>query len=281
MNPPDPKEEVVDDVDLDEPEANEADAEPGEGDADTDGDADADGEGYEDSSAGRAGSEGTEEVDGEGEAEPPRRRSASDVIRDNKRGRKAAEVAAQEAQRKADEALRRAEEAERRAQEAERRATERRQQESEAEETARLELMSETEKLEHFRKKDAEAHKREMDGVKFQIWDSTDRSEFRQLCREDRLVASVKDQVEAEYDRLRTAGRPVSREILANQFIAKKVRENRSKAVDKQSRQAAEGVRRQTVKPPRTTNGAAAPRSRRGEVDDRAARRKRLEDVTL
>lgn len=278
---PDPK-EPTDELD-DTPGGDEADEGAGEGEHDeSDGAEGGDGEGSEDSSDADAGtSEDGGEVEDEGEAEPPARRSASDVIRANKKARKAEAARAAEADRKAEEALRRAEAAERRAEEAERRANERRQQESDRAEAERLELMTESEKIDHFRRKDAEAHKREIDGVKFQIWDSTDRTEFRQLVREDPLVAAVRTEVETEFERLKAAGRPVSREILANQFIARKAREGRLKAGTEQRQRAAAGVRRQTVKPPRTRSDVAGGRQRRGEGDSKEARRERLKDVIL
>lgn len=274
----DSHEEPIDDV-VPEPEGDDPDEGADQSDADVDGAEGDDAEESADDSTGhdRDEPEAAEEVDGE----PPRRKSASDVIREQKRTRKESERRAEEAGRKADEALRRAEAAERRAEEAERRAGERRQQETAEAEAARVELMSDSERLAHYRQKDGEAHKREMDGVKFQIWDSTDRSEFRQLCREDAAVASVKEQVDSEYDRLRLAGRPVAREILANQFIAKKYRESRAKAGTKQRARAEAGVRREQVRPQRTRSDVAPQRTRRGEDDTREARARRLADVKL
>lgn len=280
---PDPK-EPTDELD-DATGGDEADEGPGEGEHDESDGAEGDGsEDAGDASEADAGlsEDGEGEVaEGEGEAEPPARRSASQVIRDSKKARKAEAARAAEAERRAEEAQRRADAAEARAREAEQRANERRQQQAEADEAARLELMTESEKIAHYRQKDAEAHKREIDGVKFQIWDSTDRTEFRQLVREDPLVAAVRTEVEAEYERLRAAGRPVSREILANQFIAKKAREGRLKAGTAQRERAASSVRRNQVKPPQTRSGTTAGRQRRGEADSKAARFERLKDVQL
>lgn len=254
------------------------DDQPGEDDADgLDGDED----GAEDElpagdEAEDDGGEAPDQVDDERPS-----RSPSRIIRDEKKGRKAAETRAEEASRKADEALRRAEAAERRAEDAERRSNERRQAETAEAEAARLELMSESEKIAHYRQKDKEEHGREMAGVKYQIWDSTDRAEFRQLARDEPAIAKVRDQVEAEFQRLAAQGRPVARELLANQAIAKMVREGRGPAATRQRDGAKKRIDRETVRAPRTRSDVAPQRTRRGEMDEKAARRKRLEGVEL
>ena len=270
MDPLDDEKELPGDDD-----APEAGSESTEGDDDAlDGD---EGDGEDDVSAGDEpeddGGEAPDEV-----AETPRKRTASDTIRDQKRARKEAEARVAETERKAEERIAAAE---RRAEAAERTANERRRAETEAEEAARLELMSESEKIAHYRQKDREEHGREMAGVKFQIWDSTDRMSFERVADKDPLVARVKDKVEVEYQNLVRQGRSVSREIIANQEIAKMVRDGRLKAATTQRQRAAATVRRETVKPPRTQGDVAPNRARRGETDTKAAREKRLLDVQL
>lgn len=219
---------------------------------------------------------------GEGETEdraPVRRegaprRGASEVIREEKRARK-------EATAKVEEVTRRAEAAERRAEAAERAANERRTTENAAAERERLALMTEDERVSYYREQDKAEHRREMDGVRFQVWDSTDRAEFRELCREDPLVARVKDKVEAEYTRLKGLGRPVEREIIANQEIAKMMRNQRQAAGTRQRNRGAESVRRETARPVRARGDVAPARSRRGQEDTPEARRRRLEDVII
>lgn len=276
---PDPKEPT--DEHDDAPGGNEADegADAGEHD-ESDG---TDGDGEEDAGDAAEADAGDAEDAGEvdEDAEPPARRNASQVIRDTKKARKAEAARAEAADRKADEALRRAEAAERRAEEAERRAGERRQQQSEQDEAAQLELMTESERVAHYRAKDKAEHKRELDGVRFQVWDSTDRSEFKQLAREDALVASVKTEVESEFERLKAAGRPVSREILANQFIARKVREGRLKAGTEKRQRADSSARRNKVPPPRNRSDVAGARDRRTDANSKEARNKRIADIIL
>ncbi len=260
----------ADDADADDAadDADDADAEDGDADEGAD-DADADGDdGADDGEGGRAAKV-------EDDDEKPRKRGASEVIRENKRR-------AQDAERKADEAIRRAEAAERRVEEAERRANERRQQETAEQEAARVELMSESERVAHYRQKDREEHQRDMNGMKFQMWDTADQTKFDRLVDRDPLVAKVADDVEKELRRLRSEGRPpVERAILADLLIGRMVRAERGKAKTKQTRRGEESVRRETTKPARTRSGAPASRQRRGQEDTAAARRRRLEDVRI
>jgi hypothetical protein len=267
----------------------------GDGGQEDQGDGEAEGAGEpggEEDEDGDEGDEGADDddlgalegEDGEGEAgsgrsvdrdnRSERRRGASDVIRDNKRR-------AKEAERERDELKRRIEAAERRAEAAERTALERRQAETEEQERARVELMTDAERFEHYRRKDREAHAREMQELKFQQWDMNDRSEFRAMCREDPLVARVKDRVEAEYERLKAQGRPVSREVLANLEIGKLMREKQATAGTRQRKRAEERVQRETTRPPRTRSDTPSNRQRRGNEDTPAARRARLEGVTI
>ncbi len=248
-------------------EGDDDDADAGGGKCADDADADGD-DGADDGEGGRA-------AKGADDDEKPRKRGASEVIRENKRR-------AQDAERKADEAIRRAEAAERRVEEAERRANERRQQETAEQEAARVELMSESERVAHYRQKDREEHQRDMNGMKFQMWDTADQTKFDRLVDRDPLVAKVADDVEKELRRLRSEGRPpVERAILADLLIGRMVRAERGKARKVQTRRGEESVRRETTKPARTRSGAPASRQRRGQEDTAAARYRRLEDVKI
>jgi hypothetical protein len=253
--------------------------------ADTDEEA---GEGEEsgDEADGGEGEEGEEVADHEegdeqegrhaqvARGESPRRRGASEIIRENKR---AAKELREElvAERKAREAL------ERRMEQQDRDRDRQRSTETAEQERLRLDTMTTEERYDYQLQKREAAHRQEMEGVKFQIWDSSDRAAFRELVREDPLVAKVKDKVEAEYERLRSQGRPVEREIIANQEIAKMMRQQRSSAGTKQKARGAEQVRRATTKPVQGRGDVAPQRSRRGQEDTPEARRRRLEGVTI
>jgi hypothetical protein len=272
--------ENQDDNDAPQPGEGDEAAEAGDGaddgDAASEGDLDQ-GDGSEEGESG----EDAEEVAAEVEPEPPRRK-ASDVIRAEKKARKDAEARAARIEAEAAEARREAAEERRRREEAERRATERRQAETEAEEAARVELMSESEKIAHYRQKDRAENDRKYNELRFQQWDSADRSDFRQACRDEPALASVKDKVEAEYQRLVAAGRPVAREVLANQELAKQYRAERLKTGTQSRKRAEAGVRRETTKPPRMASGVPPERrARGGNADPRAARAERLKDVIL
>jgi len=232
----------------------------------------------DDGDDGDEGGEGDErDAQARREEEPDlrvKKRSASDVIRDNKR-------AAKEATRKADEALRRAEAAERRAEEAERRANERRQTESAAEEAARVELMSDSERSAYYRQKDKEEFQRELGTLKFQSWDAGDSAKFERLCDRHQVFDKVRDKVEERYAELARQGKATSREVIAKFLLGEMMVANAGRARTKQVKRADEGIRRETTKPTRTRSTAAPDRQRRGQEDTPAARRARLEGVIL
>jgi hypothetical protein len=256
----------------------EADEEDGDGDAaegdEADGEEDGEGEGDADHE-GEAEDGRQESRSSRQEVERARPRRADEVIRDNKR-------AAKEALARAEQAERRAEAAERAAERAERAATERRASETAESERLRLDSMTTEERYDYNLRKQDEAHRTELNGVKFQIWDSSDRAAFRDLAREDPLIGRVKDKVEAEFQRLRKEGRPVEREIIANQEIAKMMRAQRVAAGTRQKARGADRVQRETAKPVRARGNEAPPaRARRGQEDTPAARRARLMDVQI
>lgn len=236
-------------------------------------------DGAEDDEGGQEDLGGSEEGSEEGapgrvEAEP-RRRGASDVIRENKR-------LARENQERADRLERELADQRRRTEDAERRANERRSQESEAAEAARLELMSDGERAAHYRQKDRQEYQQQLSGIQLQIWDSSDSAKFERLVDKDPLVAKVRDKVEVEFERLKTMGRQVPREVLANIKVGEMVRANAASAKTKQNRRGQESIRRETTKPVRARGAAPADRQRRGsEENSREARRKKLEDVTF
>lgn len=269
-----PDEDEIDGRQDDEDAGEGADEEAGEGEEpgdEADGEEDAEGEGLEDHEEADEQEGRHAQVDRAG---PPRRRGASEVIRENKRAAKELreELATE---RKAREAL------ERRLEQQDRDRDQRRQTETAEQERARLDTMTTEERYDYQLQKREAAHRQEMDGVKFQIWDSSDRANFRDLCREDPLVAKVKDKVEADYERRRSQGRPVEREIIANQEIAKMMRQQRAPAGAKQKARGAETVRRETTRPVRARGDAPAQRGRRGQEDTPEARRRRLEGVTI
>ena len=274
--------EVPDDDDAPQPgedaEAAEGAVDAGDGDGAEAGDVDQ-GDGGDEGESGEDAAEVDAEEAPAVAARTPRK--ASDVIRAEKKARKAAEDRIAERERERDEARREAAEARRRADDAERRANERRATETAEAEAARLELMSESEKIAHYRQKDRAESDARYNDLRFNQWESFDRMEFRQLVRDDPLVARVKDVVEKEYERMKASGRPVTREVLANQEIAKLARKGLVKSAPEQRRRAAAGVARETVRPPATRSGAVAERRTRGDENTAAARRKRLEDVQL
>lgn len=279
--PPRTPADQVDDEDIhaeadDDSAATDADEGADLPDGETDPDGDGGDEGDVDQGDGADGGEQGEDAAAiAAREETPRKRTANDVVRDSKRRAKEAEDRAVEADRKATEALRRAEEAERRA-------NERRTAETAEDEARRVELMTSDERAEHNRKKDKEEFQRELNGIKFQNWDSSDRADFRQLCRDNPLFAKVREKTEERFKTMQAAGRAVSREIIAKQEIADMVIAGRAKVGDSQRQRAAERVRRETTRPTRTRSEVPANRQRRGvDENSQAARAERLKDVQL
>lgn len=270
--PPIEKDEI-DEVEVDEHDEVVA----GEDDESADSDADEDGDGGEDGDD-DSGSEGTgavrEDRGEETRDSRPVKRGANDVVREAKRR-------AKEAEERAEALDRRARDAERRAEEAERARQDRRTAESAETEAARVALMTDAERFEHYRAKDKQESDQRFNSLRFENWEREDRRDFRDLCRNDPLVAQVRDKVEAEYDRLKRTTGPVSRELIANQEIAKMVRERRAKAGTKQRKAGEESVRRETTKPARARSDVGSTRTRRGQEDTPEARRARLADVII
>lgn len=237
-------------------------------------------EGDEDSDTGEDGDDEGEEAEGSGREargeveDKPRKRGASDVIRENKKR-------AKESESREAAATLRAEAAERRAEAAERAANDRRQTESAEARANRLAQMSPEERFDALRAEDRQSFSAEINSLKFQGWDQSDSAKFDRLVDRDPLVARVADKVEAEYQKLSAQGRPVSREILADIQVGKMMRANQKTAGTKQRKKAAEGVKRETVQPRRASGDAPASRGRRGQEDTPEARRKRLEGVFL
>lgn len=211
--------------------------------------------------------------DADDEGDKPRKRGASDIIRENKRR-------AQELQRERDDERRLREAAERRAEEAERRANDRRQ-ETEQQERDRVALMTVEEQNAHYRKQDQDATNRRLQQMEFRQVDRDDKADFRQACRDDPLMAKVATEVETRLTEMRSKGQNVEREALANYLIGQMVRKERGKAKTTQRRRGEESVRRETTRPVRTRSSAAPDRQRRGNEDTAEGRRKRLEGVTI
>jgi len=204
----------------------------------------------------------------------PRKRGASEVIREQKRRARQAEEEREQLRRERDELRRRAEDAERRAQE-------RRASETAEEERQRLELMTEGERLAYQTDKLRKEYDGKLQGVQLQVWDGQDQARFDRLCDRQPIFEKVRSKVEAEFERMKREGRATQREVIAKYMLGEMMVANAGRAKSKQARRAADDTRRETARAPRGRSDVQQPRARRGNEDTPEARRKRLEGVVI
>lgn len=180
----------------------------------------------------------------------------------------------QEFERVANEAAQRAEAAERRLQEALRGPS---RADAERQERERLERMLPEERAEYIARNTENRLTGEIQALRREQADATDRSEFASACATNPSLARVKDQVETELSKLRANGQTVPRKTLAAYLIGNAVLEKAPKARERAAKRAAGNLDRERAQP---AGGASdAPRGR--EKDEKAARDKRLENYTF
>lgn len=256
---------MADQPDLDPTEAAADELETEEIDAVDETETDAEPEPNEDEGAAdhEEAAAGSDEGQGR-KAEVAKPSRANEAIRAARERAQAAEARAQEAQRRADEA--------------ERRANERRQAEDAAAERERLALMSPEEKADYRISKAERAFEQRLAQADFRAEDRADKADFRLLCAEDKAVAAVASEVEAELVSMRSQGRNVPREALANFIIGRRARERAKAAGTKQRRKGQEAIRRETAKPGRGRSDTASDRRQSTRGDTQAARLARLGD---
>lgn len=192
-----------------------------------------------------------------------------------------AERRIQELDRRAQDFERVAQEAAQRAEAAERRLNEvlngPSRAEAERREAERLAAMDPWDREQHQRRQSEQKLTGEIQALRREQAEATDRSEFAAACATNPSLAKVKDKVEAELQKLRATGQNVPRATLAAYLIGQSVLEKAPKARERAARKAAGNLDRERARP---ANGASdAPRGR--DKDERAARDKRLEDYTF
>ena len=119
----------------------------------------------------------------------------------------------------------------------------------------------------------------ELGTLKFQSWDSSDRSSFEAKCARNPALAAVADQVEQTLKSERAAGRGViSREMLAEWCIGHNALANGGRHKATQTKKAAEARQRQQARPGSSRSDVAGGRER---SSDKSARNKRVESYDL
>lgn len=250
----DVEEQGADGAGSDEDGADALGEEPGEGDVDSEQEDDA---GEDDGASGQPS-----QVAGKG---PGRR-----------------ELAVIEAKKKTKEAAERADRAEARLAEIERERTGQRTAEEQRLEAARLELMSPEEKTAYEVGKVRQETRNEIGALRFQMWDSADRTSFDGLCARSPAFESVRDDVERQAEQMRKAGQAVpERKVLATYFIGQRAIERATKGgAAKQKKRGAENVQRQQGKPSGGRSDVAGGRERSGGSET-SARWARLENLDI
>jgi hypothetical protein len=175
------------------------------------------------------------------------------------------------------EARERAEAAERRANEILNGQSRTSHADAEREEQARLAQMDPWDRAEYLRRKDRDESARQIEALRRESAEATDRAEFAQACASNPALAKVKDKVETELAKLRAQGQTVPRQTLAAFLIGQQLLEKAPKARERTAKRAANNLDRERTRP---AHGASdAPRG--GGKDEKAARDKRLENFTF
>lgn len=193
-----------------------------------------------------------------------------------KQSRKDARIAAFEQSRKAAEV--RAETAERRLAEIEQRSQSQQRQETEAQERDRLALMDPDQRTDYLLAKQRNEIEGRLSGIQFKLEDTADKTAFDALCSRSPIAAKLAEEVETNLAQMRRGGTTASREVVLRYLIGDRALKAAPRAKAKQQRGADAQRARQTARPG-TSRSDTGGESRRG--DDRQARAKRLENLTL
>lgn len=155
------------------------------------------------------------------------------------------------------------------------------QAEMQAERRARLELMSPEEKTDFLLNEQEQRFNGAFNQLRFEQADSQDRNRFDSVCARKPHFDAIKDEVEAELQKMRRNGATAPRETIALYLIGKKADERASKGgVTRQAARGKERVASQRVSAPSGRSDVRQPDQRRGG-NDAAARRSRLENQQI
>lgn len=237
------------------------------------------------SGADEDGADDLGEESGEGDADPEQ--DDNGPADDGQEGSRAPEVAAKRGNPEFGRMRREAREAKEAAQNAQRELAElraaaqgRQTQEQQELERQRVALMDPEEKTGYLLNRQAETTRREIDALKFQMQDASDRSGFEGLCARNPAFDAVRDEVEKGLRDMRNGGGNTSRENLAIFLIGKRAIERAGKGG--KAKQAAKGQQRvqsQRVAAPAGRSDVTGAQ-RRGS-DDKSARKSRLENLDI
>lgn len=223
-----------------------------------------------DEAEGEVGDDGAEEGQGEGQAQGDR--VAHDQVRRPSRAQARVELALREAREaKAELASLRA------AQTNTQTADQRRQ--AEAQERTRLAEMDPEQRLEYLLNQQGQRHQADLQTLRFEMQDSSDRTAYEGLCTRSPVATKLKDEVETRLRELRANGQTAPRETVLKFLIGERALTNAGRAKGKAQRIADTNKQRQTARVG-SARGDATETGRRGG-DDKTARAKRLENMQI
>lgn len=247
---------VLDDKEIPN-EGLEAEADAGEQDADAD-----------DEGASEAASEGdgSEAQEGQVAAEAPRRKGASDTIRELRaRAQTESEARTRLEQQLQDTSARLARLEKPAAQE----------REPTREEMA---LWTPDEVMDYKLGKSNKAFQATLQQIQWNTYETGDKAAFNALKATDPLAQRYGDEVETRLQAMRAQGQNVDRERLLTFIIGEKARANSGKAKAKQTGDGQRRIERQTTRPGTQRSDTA---TTRGKMSEQEAREKRLENITF
>lgn len=153
-------------------------------------------------------------------------------------------------------------------------------QEQQRLEQERVALMAPEEKFEFLLNKHAEQTRTQVDVLKFQMGDASDRTGFESLCARNPAFDAVRDEVERTLTTMRNNGGNSTREAVATYLIGKRAIERAAKGgKSKQAVKGAQRVQQNRVAAPAGRSDVQGGQRRGG--DEKSALRTRLENADI
>lgn len=156
------------------------------------------------------------------------------------------------------------------------------QREAEAQERARVELMTADEKIQYYAERNERRSAAQLNTALFQMQDANDKTSFESFCDRNPQAARLASVVEKRLMQLRATGQNVPRRVMMRQILGERAEaalERPSKKAVAKAAQARQREYGRGAAPPAGHSGVAV--RRQGGVDERTARRRRLENVPI
>lgn len=144
---------------------------------------------------------------------------------------------------------------------------------------ARIQLLSPEERMEARYRRDREAQNAQFAFMQFQQANTTDRAAFQARAAKDARFARWEGRVEAEFTRRQQMGQLVSRMDILKWMIGDRIVDGDEAPTRRERARAQERVSRQTTRPMNT--GSDVRPARRGQLSEREARARRLENIQI